>query len=82
MGPKKSTFKGEGYTRRNYTNGNEESCEEESRQEEKAVTDPARHWPRLTFANNMASALAVRGGLSLCAESPRWIADGSPTADR
>src|SRR5664279_4253800 len=64
-------------------NGNEEESHEESRQEEKAVTVPARHRPRFPFAQHMASALAVRGGLSLCAGlSPRRITDGPPASDR
>jgi hypothetical protein len=65
FGPRKSTFKGEGYNKEETPNGNKEKGHEESCQEEKAVTVAARPWPRLTFAKNLASAIAVRGGLSL-----------------
>lgn len=66
FGPRKIDLQGRRLHKEETPNGNKEKGHEESCQEEKAVTVAARPWPRLTFAKNQASAIAVRGGLSLC----------------
>src|ERR1039458_6015686 len=79
-GPKNSTFKGEGYTRR-ITKWQRRRRPRRKPPRRKSGNRSCEAPASLNFCKNMASALAVRGGLSFCAPSARWITDGPPAAD-